>query len=204
MQMNRHSSYLRSLPWTLASLALMASCASIGNPSGGPRDEDPPRFVRANPAPGSVNVKRDRIEIEFDEIVNVKDAFSKVVVSPTSKSTPRVSSLGRKVTVQFNDTLIPNTTYTIDFANSIEDNNESNKLQGFTYTFSTGPQIDTLQVSGMVLSADGLEPQQGMIVGLHSNLSDTAFATIPLERIAKTDDRGRFTIMGIAPGTYRI
>lgn len=204
MQMNHHSSYLRSLPWTLASLALMASCASIGNPSGGPRDEDPPRFVRANPAPGSVNVKRDRIEIEFDEIVNVKDAFSKVVVSPTSKSTPRVSSLGRKVTVQFNDTLIPNTTYTIDFANSIEDNNESNKLQGFTYTFSTGPQIDTLQVSGMVLSADGLEPQQGMIVGLHSNLSDTAFATIPLERIAKTDDRGRFTIMGIAPGTYRI
>lgn len=204
MQMNSHSSDLRTLLWTLASLALLASCASIGNPSGGPRDEDPPRFVRANPAPGSVNVKRDRIEIEFDEIVNVKDAFSKVVVSPVSKNPPRVSSQGRKITVQFNDTLLPNTTYTVDFANSIEDNNESNKLQGFTYTFSTGDRIDTLQVSGMVLSADGLEPQQGMIVGLHSNLSDTAFATLPLERIAKTDDRGRFTIMGIAPGEYRI
>lgn len=202
--MNHHSSNLRALLWTLASLALMASCASIGNPSGGPRDEDPPRFVRANPAPGSVNVKKDYIEIEFDEIVNVKDAFSKVVISPTSKSAPRVSSQGRKVKVQFNDTLLANTTYTIDFANSIEDNNENNKLQGFTYTFSTGPDIDTLQVSGMVLSADGLEPQQGMLVGLHSNLSDTAFARLPLERIAKTDDRGRFTIMGIAPGDYRI
>ncbi|MDE6399413.1 MAG: Ig-like domain-containing protein, partial [Muribaculaceae bacterium] len=183
---------------------MMASCASIGNPSGGPRDEEPPRFVRANPAPGAVNVSRDRIDIEFDEIVNVKDAFSKVVVSPVSKSTPRVSSLGRRVTVQFTDTLQPNTTYTVDFSNAIEDNNEGNKLQGFTYSFSTGPQIDTLQISGMVLSADALEPQQGMLVGIYSNLSDTAFSTLPFERIAKTDDRGRFSIKGVAPGKYRI
>lgn len=199
----RHNNTLRILPASLG-LALLASCASIGNPSGGPRDEEPPRFVRANPAPGSVNVTRDKIEIEFDEIVNVKDAFQKVVVSPVSKSIPRVSSQGRKVTVQFTDTLIPNTTYTVDFANSIEDNNEGNKLPSFTYTFSTGPQIDTLQISGMVLSSDALEPQQGMLVGIHSNLNDSAFKKIPLERIAKTDDRGRFSIMGIAPGTYRV
>ena len=196
--------YLRALPVATLAFALLASCASIGNPSGGPRDEDPPQFVRANPAPGSVNVDRDRIEIEFDEIVNVKDAFSKVVISPAPEQMPRVSSLGRKVSVQFNDTLLPNTTYTIDFANAIEDNNESNKLQGFTYTFSTGPDIDTLQISGMVLGAENLEPQQGMLVGIYSNLSDTAFSTLPLERIAKTDDRGRFSIRGIAPGTYRI
>lgn len=182
----------------------MASCASIGNPSGGPRDEDPPMFVRSNPAPGAVNVKRDKIEIEFDEIVNVKDAFSKVVVSPTSKSVPRVTSQGRKVIVQFTDTLKDNTTYTVDFSNSIEDNNESNKLQGFTYSFSTGPALDTLQISGMVLSADALEPQQGMLVGVYSNLSDTAFSTLPLERVAKTDDRGRFSVRGLAPGEYRL
>lgn len=195
---------LRALPGALCALGLLASCASIGNPSGGPRDEDPPRFVRANPAPGSVNVKRDRISIEFDEIVNVKDAFSKVVVSPPSGQTPRVSAQGHNVTVQFQDTLMSNTTYTIDFSNSIEDNNEANKLQGFFYTFSTGPTIDTLQVSGMVLSADALEPQQGMLVGVYSNLSDTAFSTLPFERVAKTDDRGRFTIAGLAPGKYRI
>jgi len=183
---------------------VLASCASIGNPSGGPRDEDPPRFVRANPAPGSLNVNRQKIEIEFDELVNVKDAFSKVVVSPISKSTPRVSSLGRKITVQFNDTLIPNTTYTIDFADAIEDNNESNKLQGFTYSFSTGNVLDTLQISGMVLSADALEPQQGMLVGVYSNLADSALSTLPLERVAKTDDRGRFSIQGLAPGEYRV
>lgn len=190
--------------WSLVAAAVMASCAKIGNPSGGPRDEDPPFFVRSNPMPGAVNVKRDKIEIEFDELVNVKDAFTKVVVSPTSKSVPRVSSLGRKVTVQFTDTLLPNTTYTIDFANAIEDNNESNKLQGFTYSFSTGPVLDSLQISGMVLSAEALEPQQSMLVGVYSNLSDTAFATLPLERVAKTDDRGRFSIRGLAPGEYCI
>ena len=183
---------MRSLLWVLLSATLIASCASIGNPSGGPRDEDPPRFVRANPAQGSVNVDRKRIDIEFDELVNVKDAFQKVVVSPTSKSVPRVSSLGKKVTVQFNDSLLPNTTYTIDFANSIEDNNENNKLQGFTYSFSTGPTLDTLQISGMVLSADALEPQQGMLVGVYSNLADSAFSTLPFERVAKTDAEADF------------
>lgn len=189
--------------WAAIAVAL-ASCASIGNPTGGPRDEDPPRFVKANPAPGATNVSRQKIEIEFNELVNVKDAFTKVVVSPPSSSVPRVSSLGRKVTVQFNDTLLPNTTYTIDFANAIEDNNEGNKLQGFTYSFSTGETIDSLQISGMVLSAEALEPQQGMLVGVYSNLADSAFSTLPLERVAKTDDRGRFSIRGLKPGDYRI
>ena len=189
----------------LSSLLLaVASCASIGSPSGGARDEEPPVFVRSNPAPYSTNVKRQRIDIEFNEIVNVKDAFSKVVVSPPSKQTPRVSSLGRRVSVLFPDTLQDSTTYTIDFSNSIEDNNEGNKLSSFTFTFSTGPDIDTLQISGMVLSAENLEPQQGMLVGVYSNLSDTAFAKLPFERMAKTDDRGRFSIMGLKPGLYRI
>ena len=185
-------------------LIIAVSCASIGNPTGGPRDEDPPIFVRANPAPGSVNVTRNRIDIDFNEIVNVKDAFTKVVVSPPSKQVPRVSSSGRRVSVQFQDTLLENTTYTIDFGNSIEDNNESNKLPSFSYIFSTGPEIDTLQISGMVLSAENLEPQQGMLVGVYANLSDTAFSTLPFERMAKTDDRGRFSILGLAPGQYRI
>ncbi|MCH5238486.1 MAG: Ig-like domain-containing protein, partial [Muribaculaceae bacterium] len=185
-------------------MILGVSCASIGNPTGGPRDEDAPRFVSANPAPGSVNVKRQRINLEFDEIVNVKDAFTNVVVSPPSKQVPRVSSNGRRVTIQFNDTLLDNTTYTIDFGNSIEDNNEGNKLPSFSYSFSTGPEIDTLQISGMVLGAENLEPQQGMLVGVYSNLADSAFSTLPFERMAKTDDRGRFSIMGLAPGQYRI
>lgn len=203
-KLKRYKKRLAFFAGVVVAFILAESCASIGTPTGGPRDEDPPRFVRANPAPGSVNVTRQRVDIEFDEIVNVKDAFTNVVVSPPSSQVPRVSSQGRRVTVLFQDTLLENTTYTIDFGNSIEDNNEGNKLPSFAYSFSTGPEIDTLQISGMVLSADASEPQQGMLVGVYSNLSDTAFATLPFERMAKTDDRGRFTIMGLAPGEYRI
>lgn len=188
----------------LGSLLLVAGgCANMGTPSGGPRDEEPPYLVSANPAPGSLNVNRERLTLTFNELVNVKDAFTNVVVSPTSKSTPRVSTAGRRVTIEF-DSLAPATTYTVDFGNAIEDNNEANKLQGFTYTFSTGPTIDTLRIAGRVLSARNLEPQQNMLVGVHSNLNDTAFSTQRLLRVAKTDDRGRFTIRGLAPGRYRV
>ncbi|MDE7413151.1 MAG: Ig-like domain-containing protein [Muribaculaceae bacterium] len=182
---------------------LLYSCANIGNPSGGPRDEDPPIFVTADPLPGSVNISKNRMTLTFNELVNVKDAFSKVVVSPVGKSVPKVMSLGRKVTVTF-DSLEANTTYTVDFADAIEDNNESNKLQGFAYTFSTGPELDSLRISGMVLDALTMEPQQEMIVGVTRNLADSAFTKLPLLRVAKTDDRGRFTIRGLKEGEYRV
>ena len=183
---------------------VLHSCASIGNPSGGPRDEDPPVALRSNPAPYGVNFNGKRVTIDFNELVNVKDAFSKVTVSPTSKETPRVSASGHRVTVQFADSLLPNTTYSIDFGDAIEDNNEANKLAGFNLTFSTGPSIDSLKIAGVVLNARDLEPRQGMLVGIHSNLNDSAFAAIPLERITKTDDHGRFTIRGLKPGKYRV
>ena len=183
---------------------LLYSCASIGNPSGGRRDERPPQVVKSNPAPYATGVKTEKVVIEFDELVNVKDAFSKVVISPTSAETPRVSSLGKKVTVQFKDTLEPNTTYTIDFADAIEDNNEANKLSSYAFTFSTGEEIDSLRISGMVLGARDLEPQQGVLVGVHTNMEDTAFSRVRLVRVAKTDDRGRFTIRGLKEGPYKL
>ena len=194
----------RLLPVLLiGALFLAGGCANIGQPSGGARDEDPPLFVTANPLPGSTNVERTRMTLTFDELVNVKDAFTNVVVSPTSKSVPRVSASGRRINIEF-DSLAPNTTYTVDFGKSIEDNNEGNKLQGFTYSFSTGDHIDTLRIAGRVFNARTLEPQQGILVGVHSNLNDTAFTGERLLRVAKTDDRGQFTVRGLAPGEYRV
>lgn len=188
----------------LAWLLIAAGCASIGNPSGGPRDEDPPRFVSSTPLQGEVEVNPKRIVLNFDELVSLKDAFSKVVVSPPGAQTPRVSSLGKRVTVDLRDTLLPNTTYTIDFGDAIVDNNEGNKLENFIYTFSTGPVLDTLMVSGMVLGAEDLLPEAGIYVGLHANLEDSAFTKKRFDRIAKTDENGRFAIGGLAPGQYRI
>lgn len=185
-------------------LSLLWGCASMGNPSGGPRDEDPPRFVSANPKPGSVNVDPNNISIEFNELINVKDAFEKVVLSPPGKSTPRVSTRGRRVMVNITDTLLPNTTYTIDFGDAIEDNNEANKLSGFAYTFSTGPDLDSLRISGMVLGAEDLEPQQGVFVGAYVSKEDSAFLKMPFQHLARTDEYGRFVIRGLQDTTYRI
>lgn len=188
----------------LGALLLGGSCASMGTPSGGPRDEDPPRFLYSNPPQGSTEVSPSRAMLFFNELVNVKDAFSKVVVSPPSATTPRVSSLGRRVTVEFRDTLMPNTTYTVDFGDAIVDNNEGNKLENFFYTFSTGPELDTLMVSGMVFDALELEPSAGIYVGLHINPEDSAFTRTRFDRIAKTDENGRFFIGGLPEGQYRI
>lgn len=187
-------------------LAILCGCASIGNPSGGARDEDPPRFVMANPAPGSVNVDSTNVNITitFDELVNVKNAFEKVVLSPPGKSVPRVSTRGRRVLVTSTDTLLPNTTYTIDFGDAIEDNNESNILSGFSYTFSTGPVLDSLRISGMVLGAEDMEPQQGVFVGAYTTTADSAFLKLPFERLARTDEMGRFIIRGLQDTTYRL
>lgn len=187
-----------------ALLALLWGCASIGSPSGGARDEDPPRFVSANPKPGSVNVDPSDISITFNELVNVKNAFEKVVLSPPGKSAPRVSTRGRSVRVNISDTLLPNTTYTIDFGDAIEDNNEGNILSGFAYTFSTGPTIDSLRISGMVLGAEDMEPQQGVFVGAYTSREDSAFIRMPFERLARTDEMGRFVIRGLQDTTYRL
>lgn len=185
-----------------------AGCANVGNPSGGPRDEDPPYLVRANPAPGARNVTRTDMTLTFNELVNVKDAFTKVVVSPAGRP-PRVQSQGRNVTIRF-DSLQPDMTYTVDFADAIEDNNENNKLQGFTYTFSTGPDLDSLRIAGRVFGARDLEPRPGILVGVHPNYpdsvmkNDSVFMKTPLLRVAKADDTGRFIIRGLAPGDYRV
>lgn len=185
-------------------LAGLYACASQGQPDGGPYDETPPKFVRANPEPGAINNKRKKISIEFDEYIKLEKASEKVIFSPPQQESPELKVNGHRVSVEYMDSLRPNTTYTIDFGDAIVDNNEGNPLGNFAYTFSTGPTIDTMEVSGTILNAQDLEPIKGIQVGLHQNLNDSAFTTLPFDRISRTDSRGHFVIRGIAPGSYRI
>ena len=180
------------------------ACASTGMPDGGPYDETPPKFVRATPEPNATNNKRSKISIEFDEYIKLDKPSEKVIISPPQKEAPEVKVSGRRVLVEFFDTLQENTTYTIDFGDAIVDNNEDNPLGNFAYAFSTGESIDTMEVSGTVLNAQDLEPVKGIQVGLHKDLHDSAFTKLPFVRISHTDSRGHFTIRGVAPGTYRI
>ena len=180
------------------------SCASMGTPDGGPYDEMPPKFVGSNPGMRAVNVKNQKIELEFDEFIKLEKAAEKVVVSPPQLEQPEIKVVGKKVALELFDTLKDATTYTIDFSDAIVDNNEGNPMGHFTYSFSTGSSIDTMEVSGTVLNAADLEPIKGIQVGLHKNLNDSAFTKLPFDRVSRTDSRGHFSIRGVAPGKYRI
>ena len=183
---------------------MLYSCASIGRPDGGPIDETPPRFIGSTPAAGALNNKRTKVSLVFDEFIKLEKATEKVVVSPPQIQQPEIKASGKRIQVNLLDSLKPNTTYTIDFSDAIVDNNEGNPLGNFAFTFSTGTEIDTMEVAGTLLDASNLEPIKGMLVGLHSNLNDSAFNKLPFDRVARTDSRGRFSIRGVAPGKYRI
>ena len=192
------------LPLILMLVVIAYSCASMGTPDGGPYDEMPPKFVGSSPRLHAVNVKDKKIELEFDEFIKLEKPSEKVVVSPPQLEQPEIKVVGKKVVAQLFDTLKHATTYTIDFSDAIVDNNEGNPMGNFTYSFSTGATIDTMEVSGAVLNAEDLEPIKGIQVGLHMNLNDSALNTLPFDRVSRTDSRGRFSIRGVAPGKYRI
>ena len=189
---------------SIAAVALLVvACASIGSPDGGPYDETPPVFLGSSPEPFALGVKDKRVTLKFDEFVKIEKAAEKVVVSPPQITPPVIKTSGKGIVVELDDSLKANTTYSIDFSDAIVDNNEGNPLGNFAFLFSTGDNIDTLAVSGTVLNAENLEPIKGILVGLHSDLADSAFTTKPFDRVSRTDADGRFTIRGIAPGTYR-
>ncbi len=198
---------MKPLPRWIALVSViiaMYACASMGTPDGGPEDYDPPKFVRSTPEPNAINYNKKKVTIEFDEFIKLEKASEKVIISPPQAEAPEVRASGKKVIVQFQDSIKQDITYTIDFGDAIVDNNANNPLGQFAFAFSTGNTVDTMAVSGTVLNAENLEPIKGIQVGLHKNLNDSAFVKLPFDRISRTDSRGRFTIRGVAPGKYRI
>ena len=185
-------------------LLLAVGCARMGSPDGGWYDDDPPVVLGSTPADKATGVNTKKINIYFDEYIKLADATQNVIVSPPQLEMPEIQAKGKKIVVELKDTLKPNMTYTIDFSDAISDNNEDNPLGNYTFTFSTGQQTDTLEVSGTVLSAENLDPVPSILVGLYEDLADSAFRTKPLLRVARTDANGHFVIKGVAEGEYRI
>lgn len=184
--------------------AFITACASIGSPSGGDYDLDPPKVVQVTPNFNATNVKKGRLEIIFDELVQLEKPEEKIIITPPQKNYPNIRAINNRVVVDLKDTLLENTTYTVDFTDAIVDNNEKNVLENFAVSFSTGDIVDSLAISGKVLTADNLEPVSAIYVGIHSDMSDTAFTKKPFLRISRTNETGKFTIKGIAPGKYKI
>ncbi len=188
----------------LASLFSLWYCANPGTPTGGPKDEKPPVLVNSIPKQNALNFNGKTIELEFDELIQLKDANQKFVVSPPVNKRPIIDPRGKRIRITFEEELQPATTYTLDFADAISDNNESNILENFRFSFSTGESTDSMVIAGNLFDAYDLSPADGILVFLHKNLEDSAFVKLVPNRIAKTDAKGRFSIQNVAPGEYRL
>ena len=198
-------SSMRHCGLLMIALLVLGACANRGvGPQGGPRDSVPPQVVDERPANGTLHFSGNRIEIRFDEYMQLKDVASNVIISPPQLHAPQIQSFGKKLLITFEDTLIANSTYTIDFGSAIVDNNEQIPLAGYTYSFSTGDNIDSLGIFGQVIYAEDLNPISGITIGLQEELNDSAFETQSFTRIARSDSLGYFSIKNIRPGKYRV
>jgi hypothetical protein len=194
---------------SLVSILIISSisgpgCANIIPPAGGPKDSLPPQLRRAEPADSTLNFRSTRFSFSFDEYVEVQNIQQELLVSPVPRNAPAVDYRLNTVSVRLKDTLEPNTTYTIDFGNSIKDINEGNVLRNFTYTFSTGPYIDSLEFSGNVILAETGRIDTTLIVMLHSNPDDSAVVREKPRYVSKLDSKGRFVFKNLPPRTYRV
>ena len=205
---DKYISRLKEALLAIAAICLvfcgLYACASIGNPGGGLYDVAPPHYVSSMPELNAVGYNKNKIEIIFDELVTLEKQSEKVIITPPQKQNPIIRAQGNKIKVELKDSLWPNTTYTIDFTDAIADNNEKNVLEGFSFAFSTGESLDSLVIAGRLLNAENLEPMPNILIGLHTNLEDSAFVTEPFRRTTKTNDGGEFWIRNVSPGTYRI
>ncbi len=185
-------------------IVIISSCANQGMPTGGPRDSIPPDLVGTYPKYQAVNFSGDEVRLTFNEYILPDQVREKLVVSPPLEKRPTIQTKSKTLIVKFNEDLRDSATYSLDFKNSVVDNNERNEYENLRFSFSTGDVYDSLRVAGRVIDAFNLEPKENVLVMLHKNLHDSAvYTTIP-NYIAKTDEEGYFLMDNIARGTYHI
>ncbi len=188
----------------LALAVFLVSCGQQVAPTGGPKDSIPPKLVMAIPEVNAKNFKSDRIILYFDEYITLDNPFEKITYSPIPKINPSADGKLRTVTIKIKDTLEPNTTYSIDFGESIKDVNEGNILKNFNYAFSTGEYIDSAFFTGQVFLAETGLIDSTMVAVLHNNLDDSAVANAKPRYFARLKGDGSFLFRNLKPGVYNL
>ena len=206
--MKRVSKLLPLIPAALVigAMFLPSGCANTTTPpTGGPKDTIPPVLVKTEPLPGAVNVPTHRTQLKFtfDEYVVVKEP-NNIFLSPPLEKKPKYRISGKSIIVSFESDLDSNRTYTLDITGAIADNNEGNLYEGFTLVFSTGSQIDSMCMSGLVQDCNTLKPIKGATVLLYKDHADSALFLHRPDAAAKTDDWGFFSIRNIQDTLYRV
>jgi hypothetical protein len=185
-------------------LILWIACAKIVSPTGGPKDITPPKLLKSSPANKSTKFNGNKIVLNFDEFVNLKDADKYLLVSPPLSKTPEIKVRGKSVQIKLDDTLKANTTYNLYLGNAIVDITEGNPLKNFNFAFSTGSVIDSLSITGKVYNALTQEPEKDVFVFLYTDFADsTPFKQKPTY-VSRTNDFGRFRLPCLANRSYRM
>lgn len=180
-------------------------CAQIVAPTGGVRDTIPPTVLNSVPPNGQLNFQSNRIEIEFDEFIKLKNIKEQLIVSPPLKYDLDAKIIGKQLRLEIEDTLKANTTYVLNFGNAIVDNREGNPISNFQYVFSTGEQIDSLSAGGLVIDAFSLELEENILVMLYKELENDSIPMLELpDYVARTDKAGSFLITNIQEGDYKV
>jgi hypothetical protein len=185
-------------------MIIFSRCANQGMPTGGPKDSIPPYIVGTVPPLRGLNYKGKDVRITFNEYI-ISDAVSEeLVISPPLIKRPSIRTKSHTLIVAFNEELKPDVTYSMDFKNSVVDNNENNPYVGLRMIFSTGSTVDTLRVAGMVRNAENLEPLEKVLAILYNNLNDTAVFRTKPDYLARTDARGLFLFDNVKSGKYKL
>jgi uncharacterized protein (DUF2141 family) len=185
-------------------IILASSCAKVSSPAGGPKDKEPPVVVKSEPVNGQTNFRDKKITVTFNEFVTLDKISEKFMVSPPMKKKPLITIRGKNVVIEYDEELKDSTTYTFYFQDAIRDLNESNPIDNFQFVISTGNVVDSLSVTGNVLSAFSLDPPENTLVMLYSNPSDTAVIKNLPDYITKSTKTGYFRIDNLKEGRYRL
>ena len=188
----------------LAWIVIISSCANPGMPVGGAKDTIPPVLVKTEPGYKSLNYKGKDVQLTFNEYIATEEISEVLVISPPMIKKPVIRTKSKTLVIEFNEDLKDSATYSLDFKNSIADNNEKNELENFRFSFSTGDVFDSLRVAGRLMNAFNLEPIDKGLVLIHKNLHDSAVYRVTPDYISKTDKEGLFMIDNIAPGKYHL
>lgn len=188
----------------LAWIVIISSCANPGMPVGGPQDSIPPVLIKTEPVYKSLNFNGKDVKLTFNEYIATENISEALVISPPMIKKPIIRTKSKTLVIEFNEELKDSATYSLDFKNSIADNNEKNELENFRFSFSTGDVFDSLRVVGRLMNAFNLEPIDKGLVLIHKNLHDSAVYRVTPDYIAKTDEEGLFMIDNIAPGKYHL
>ena len=197
-------SKLIPISYILFFLFLLNSCASRVQPNGGAKDTKAPVLVKSEPANQAILFKGEKITLEFNEFIEIKDGGSGIVVSPPLSVPPEISVKGKSIQIRFKETLDTSTTYSITIGKSVTDITEGNAFPEMGFAFSTGMKIDSMSISGNVKDAFTNKPSKGVLVMLYDQQNDSLPYKETPRYFARSDEQGKFTIRNIKKGEYLI